>query len=138
MKKTGYVIDDSNGRLVLDVRRSGSCGDKCKTCKSSCEVKIMRVDVENKLGAKKGDLVSVKMKTDRLLGSTFLMYVMPIIFFVTGMAISYSFLGLKGDARDLVSFAVGAMFMAAAFVIVRKIGKRVKDDDLLDIEDIIG
>jgi sigma-E factor negative regulatory protein RseC len=120
MEKIGYVLSNDNGKVVLDVRRTGSCGDKCATCKSHCEVPAHRVILDNSLNAKKGDFVEVQMNPKSLIRSTFILYTIPLIGFVLGMVISSKYFITKGyENHELYTILVGFLSLAMTYVGIR-------------------
>jgi sigma-E factor negative regulatory protein RseC len=130
MEKFGVVIRSDDEFATLNVGRSASCGDKCATCSSHCEVPTIQVKVKNELSVRPGDTVQIGMSSGQLIGSTFIMYTVPLIFFVIGVVV-----GVLGLSRfltidaELVGILSGFIMMIISYLVIHHFGK--KQDDIL-------
>lgn len=120
MEKIGYVIAESNGKVILDLKRTGSCGDKCNTCKSHCEIPSVQVEMDNVLNVKRGDFVEVGMNTTELVKSAFIIYTIPLIMFILGISISVKVLQARGIINyEIYSLVIGLFVLAITFSAIR-------------------
>ena len=120
MEKVGYVIAERNGKVILDLKRTGSCGDKCKTCKSHCEIPSVQVEMDNVLNVKKGEFVEIGMNTTQLVKSAFIIYTIPLIMFVSGISISVKMLQARGIINyEIYSLLIGVFVLAITYIVIR-------------------
>lgn len=125
MEKIGYVIGERDGKVILDIKRTGSCGDKCSTCQSHCEVPSIQVEIDNSLLAKKGDFVQVGMQPKNLIKSTFIIYTIPLIMFILGMTVSVLYLKSVGVVNyELFGILIGFAVLALTFIAIRLVTER--------------
>ena len=103
----------------------------CKNCaaEGSCHVgednSSKLVEVHNHLAATIGDRVKIATSSRSFLQSSFLLYIVPLIFLVTGAAIGQLTAESLDNGLDsnVVSSITGVAFMAASFLMIR-IGSR--------------
>lgn len=128
MEKFGVVIQSDDEFATLNVGRSASCGDKCATCSSHCEVPTIQVKVKNELSVHPGDTVQIGMSSGQLIGSTFVMYTIPLIFFVLGIVI-----GVMGLSKvlpinpELLGILSGFVMMVISYLVIHHFGNRHGD-----------
>ncbi len=116
MKQYGVVIDVNEDRVTISVPRSSSCGENCGSCSGHCEISKMEIDIENTLYAQIGDRVEIESETKEILGAAFLVYILPIVALLIGVIITYGVMAkMNYESNDLVSLAVGLVFMALTF-----------------------
>jgi sigma-E factor negative regulatory protein RseC len=84
LEKTGIVIKTENKKALVQVIRTGSCGENCAMCKGGCNPTRQRVWVNNEADATVGETVSIEL-SDR--------YILAVAFF-----------GWRGGAAGLVSY----------------------------------
>lgn len=85
------------------------------------------VDVHNHLGADIGDRVRIATSTRSFLQSSFLLYIVPLIFLVTGAVIGQFLAEFLDNGLDsnVMSAVMGSTFMAGSFVILRLATRRL-------------
>ncbi|MBN2260534.1 MAG: SoxR reducing system RseC family protein [Clostridiales bacterium] len=140
MDKVGYVIGERNGRVILDVKKTGSCGEKCVTCQSHCEVPSVRVELDNNLMAKRGDFVELGMNPRNLVKSTFIMYTIPVVMFIAGLSIAIKYFEARGfENYELYGLIVGFVVLALTFVLIRVITDKLNKDkpSILEMKQIL-
>lgn len=116
MEKSGLVVKVEDKLAFVSVIRPSECGDKCDSCSGSCNIQSMVVQVENTLAAQVGDQVELKMLSANLVRLSFLMYTVPLVAFVIGVVVGYSFAPNLGLSSDLLGLAGGFMAMVLAYV----------------------
>ncbi len=125
MEKIGYVIGEKDGKVIVDLKRTGSCGDKCATCKSHCEIPSIRVEIDNSLHAKRGDFVEVVVKPRQLIRTSFIIYTIPLTMFILGMILSILWMRSAGVVNyELFGILIGFAVLALTFVFLRVVMER--------------
>ena len=73
------------------VTRGTACGGNCGSCESCMFQTELHVEARNLIQAKPGQKVVISSKSSRIFGAAFLVYIMPLLFFFAGYAVSRSF-----------------------------------------------
>jgi positive regulator of sigma E activity len=79
---------------------------------------LRQMEVEDEIGTEVGDLVEVSIPNQGIIKRSFLLYILPTIFFVGGMAFS-----LFKRLSELISLGVGFFSLSVAFFIIFLIDK---------------
>jgi len=140
MEKIGYVIGEKDGKIILDVKRTGSCGDKCKTCQSHCEVPSVQVTLDNHLHAKPGDFVEVGMQPANLIKTTFVIYTIPLIMFILSLSLGVAYFQKAGVANyEGPALLLGFGVLGLTFAVLRLIHNRTGEDgpSILEMKKIL-
>ena len=112
MKESGIVKSVSGDLCQVVVTRKSACGENCATCKGSCKLSDQVCTCKNLIGAKPGDRVEIEMDTKKVLKSAFLVYMFPIIIFLSAYFLSE---GLTEAARIAISLVVTILFFVSLF-----------------------
>ena len=85
MREEGVVIDTYGEFAKVEARRSASCeGCASKdTCKPDSNASMI-IEVINPVNARVGDRICFEVEAGTLLKSTFVIYLMPVIFILVG------------------------------------------------------
>jgi sigma-E factor negative regulatory protein RseC len=140
MEKIGYVIGEKEGKVIVDLKRTGSCGDKCASCKSHCEIPSIQVEIDNLLNAKSGDFVEVVLKPQQLIRTSFIIYTIPLIMFILGMTLSILLMKSAGVVNyELFGILIGFVILALTFVFMRIVMERREKErpSILKIQKIL-
>lgn len=130
------VSSIEDNKLQVLTSRTASCGD-CSSCGGGCEVETINLNINNKIDAQVGDFVEITYKSSSMLKVTGLLYIFPLIMMVLGVVLGYNLdLGIQGEAKDLVSFGFGIIFLAISLVVVNQIDRRFKNNNLLSVRKI--
>ncbi|MBN2793882.1 MAG: SoxR reducing system RseC family protein [Clostridia bacterium] len=114
MKKFGVVVHQNDNSAVLRIARSTSCGGNCNKCGSHCaEQSKIEINIENKLGAEIGDYVEVESTSKRILGTAFLVYIIPVLTLILGMLLSNK---IFNTSNELIALLFGLVMMFIAFI----------------------
>ena len=91
---------------VLHLRQSACSGDchKCSGCGAAQEGIVLTVD--NPIGAKTGDLVTIEAATGPVLRGAAVLYMMPLLLFFLGYALG-AVVWSKGGLVGCLSFLLG-------------------------------
>ena len=140
MKQKAIVKSLNGDRLEVFVVRSSGCGD-CSTC-GACEAKMVKLNFDNKVDAKAGDLIELDYKVSSMMKYSALLYLFPLAMLILGIVIGYSRFA-EGTYKELYSFLLGLALMLVAYFIVHNFDKEFKEDTLisikkLDWEDLIS
>ena len=93
---------------VTRVRESACSGDchKCAGCGAAKQT--MRLEAKNAIGAKPGDLVIIESDTASVLKGAALLYVLPLVTFLTGYIAGENLWG-RGILVGIAAFALGML-----------------------------
>ena len=97
---------DDGSAQVLHIRQSACSGDchKCSGCGAAQEGILLTVD--NPIGARPGDLVTIEAATGPVLRGAAVLYMMPLLLFFLGYALGAIAWG-KGGLVGCLSFLLG-------------------------------
>ena len=128
MNKTGRIIGVNQNRAIVQIDRTGECGDKCAGCSGGCDIPTIEVEVENTLDAKKGDYVNIVMEHKTLISSSFILYTIPLIAFILGV-----FIGVKssnyymfGD-DEIIGLITGFLALIITYSLISFLTRSLKD-----------
>lgn len=126
MEQTGIVINKDGKYIDIVAMRESACGSDCSTCPAKCsESKACTVRALNSVNAQVGDRVSLEMNTKAVLSYICLVYGLPLLFFMVGVAVSSMFLkNYNSEKYQLYSLIIGIILMSIAFIIIKRIDKR--------------
>ena len=125
----GIVLRTESEAAWVKTTRSSAC-EGC-TARGSCHTmgggQEMEVKALNPAGAKAGDRIVLSFETRSLLKATFLIYVLPIIFLITGAAFGQVLAPRLGLSSATLSVLFGfAFFFSAVFIIKARANKMAK------------
>ena len=132
MKEEGFVKSVSGELCEVIVKRKSACGENCASCKAGCEAKEHLCIAKNLVGAKVGDKVFLEMDSKKVLKSAFLVYILPILAFLTVFVVA----GEQG-LNESMSALCAAGGSVIAFLCVSMYAKRKKSDYIPDVIEII-
>lgn len=121
MEEHGVVMQKKEHIAVIRATRTGGC-DSCaskKSCHSAGaadnEVLIEALDP---IGVKVGDRVAFSVSAGAVLKAGFLLYMLPVAFFIAGLVLGQTVLAgaLPAYNADLVTGMTGLVFLVAAFL----------------------
>ena len=98
------------------VTRMTACGGNCGSCESCMLQSEVKTLAKNHVSASPGQRVLIESRSSAVFGAVFLVYVMPLVFFLIGYAAAY-LSGLREGLCILCSFAglgVGALILVAS------------------------
>jgi len=128
MVSSGYVKEvKSNGTAVVVFKRESACGGNCASC-SGCAASELEAIVVNKIGASRGDYVTVKSETKDVLLSAFILYMVPVFIFIAAYLIFEKF----GNTAALIA---AALCFLLSFVFAKIRGRKI--DGNVKITEII-
>lgn len=126
MKECGVVLKVMDQKAVVNIKRRSACGH-CKACEMGrSDVKEMNVIAKNEIGAEVDDNVNIIMDTPDVLRAALIVYVIPLIALVAGVALG-TFLAKKFNLEaDLIGIITGLIFLVPSYLIVRRLDKKLE------------
>ena len=130
MNQQGFILEivDDNTAIMI-MQRHAACASCGKCTKLSSECQDLVVEVDNAIGAKKGDYVEVSMESVRVLKATVLVYLVPLICLLSGTILTYYILNLVKYSRqiDIISGIVGLVCTFISYLILKKNDDKFKE-----------
>lgn len=124
MNRTGIVKAIKGDEVIIELVRHSACGD-CGMCGHSHESKCVEVKATNNIGATVGEEVMVEMPDQNLVKVAMVVYTVPLIALIVGVMLGNLMITqMQGQEKELMSFAVGAVFMAGTFFWVKHYDKK--------------
>ncbi|WP_343344551.1 SoxR reducing system RseC family protein [Terrisporobacter petrolearius] len=123
MNQQGFIIDIVDNRTAkMIMQRHSACASCGKCSKLSSECQDLVVEVDNSIGAKKGDRVEVSMESVQVLKATMLAYLVPLIFLLAGTILTYYILDLIkfSGPIEVISGVVGLICTGISYLLLRK------------------
>lgn len=125
----GIITGTAESMAWVKTVRSKSC-DSCDS-KDSCaeggKSREMVVQVENSINAKTGDRVVIGFDSAPMLQLSFVLYIFPVIFLITGAVLGQNFASNMGMDESAASILAGLAFFALSFGVVRLFNNRFAD-----------
>ena len=122
----GIITGTARTMAWVKTIRSKSC-DSCESkdsCAESSKPREMIVQVENSLNAKAGDRVVIGFDAAPMLKLSFMLYILPVIFLISGAVIGQHLSPAMNMDESPASILVGLAFFALSFVVVRLFNNR--------------
>ena len=111
-----------NGMAEIAVTRMTACGGNCGSCESCMLQSEVKTLAKNLVSAQPGQRVLIESRSSAVFGAIFLVYVMPLVFFLLGYGAA-SLVGLREGLCILCSF-IGLAFGALLLVLSQKRKKK--------------
>ncbi len=128
IEETGSVVELKGKQIAVVLCQKSSFCQNCaamRSCQSGSDDRSMLVEAFNPIGAEVGDRVKIVTSSKTFLQSSFLLYIVPLIFLLVG-AVSGRVVGSfleTGPNPDLLAALLGVAFLAASFLVIR-VGSR--------------
>lgn len=121
MNQQGFIIDIVDNRTAkMIMQRHSACASCGKCSKLSSECQDLLVEVDNSIGAKKGDRVEVSMESVKVLKATMLAYLVPLIFLLVGTILTYYILNLIKFSGSIEVISGFNLYWSILFIIEKK------------------
>ncbi len=125
MEEEGVVVRLENEFAIIHAERGSSC-EGCSS-KSTChslsgtDNKIMEMKARNEMVAVVGDRVKVAIDSIIFLKSSFLVYIVPLLFMIMGgiAGDSYARKYMPGSDPDLVAGGAGVICLIVSFLLIK-------------------
>lgn len=124
IEEVGSIVELRGRDIAVVLCQKSSFCENCAAegvCHVGDDSSSKLVEVHNHLAADIGDRVKIATTTRSFLQSSFLLYIVPLIFLVTGAIVGQSAAGIidGGFDSNVASALTGTLFMAASFFILR-------------------
>lgn len=129
MNQQGFIIDIVDNRTAkMIMQRHSACASCGKCSKLSSECQDLVVEVDNSIGAKKGDRVEVSMESVKVLKATMLAYLVPLIFLLVGTILTYYILNLIkfSGSIEVISGVVGLICTGISYLLLKRNDNKFK------------
>ncbi|MCY6355762.1 SoxR reducing system RseC family protein [Clostridium sp. ZS2-4] len=125
MTEIGY-IDSIQGECASVVfQRKSACGGNCGSCKGGCESASHVTEIQNTIGANKGDRVRVSIEEKTFNKMVLLVYVFPLVMMVLGIGIgTVVFKGAGYANYEMFSFLLGMMLLTVSYLILNVLSRK--------------
>ena len=123
-----------NNMAEVAVTRTTACGGNCGSCESCIFQSELKAFAKNCVSARPGQKVLIESKSSKVFSAALLVYILPLVFFLSGFAIAYC-LGAGEGVCVTVSFA--ALALGAAVVVVSQRVRKNKNPITFDIVELI-
>jgi len=121
MRQTAKVVALQGERAQVEVIRRSACGGECGSCHGcdGLEDRPVAVWANNEIGAQMGDQVTVESRSAALLGTAFVVYLLPFLFLFFGY-----FLASNQGLSEGYSIGAGGIGFLIALLLVRLLNHR--------------
>ncbi len=124
IEEVGSIVELKGKNVAVVLCQKSSFCENCAAegvCHVGDDNSSKLVEVHNHLAADIGDRVKIATSTRSFLQSSFLLYIVPLIFLVTGAVIGQFLAEFLDNGLDsnVLSAIMGSAFMAGSFVILR-------------------
>lgn len=113
--RSGKVMSTAEGRVVVRFMRSDACGH-CNACFSLGSHEA-DVELDNPLGARVGDVVSIELKGSGMVRASLIMYGLPLLGLLAGVVVGAQW-------GDLYAAVGGILLCAGTYFILRGLEPR--------------
>lgn len=121
MAEIGTVKEVKGKELVISMQRQEACG-KCRACIQGMQEQEMIMNAENRCGATVGQKVEVMLEESQFLKAVFIMYGIPLIALLAGLALGY----VASGESEVVAMISGFVALAITYGLIRSQEKRFK------------
>lgn len=126
MLETVKVIQTVGTTAKVVMERGALCGD-CGKCMVGRKNLTVTAVVKNEIGAKVGDSVLAEMTLGGVLSASAIMYGVPLVFFLIGCFIGYSFVGnFIGINENIASVLTAFVLLALSYIPIKILDKNGK------------
>ena len=127
MVERGTVVGINGGDVDVMFKRTSACG-KCCACGMMVGSDEMTIPLKNTIGATMGDKVIVEFSGKKSLKSSVIVYVFPLVFFVVGILLGYSFgnVVFPNILLEYAAMILGLVLMGVVFLIIRLLEPKFK------------
>jgi positive regulator of sigma E activity len=135
LKEIGKVVEINNDIATVELSADQQTCKSCPTHNLCGLIPLMRkVRALNSKGARIGDLVEIDLKKQTSLKIVFLVYIVPLIMFFTGVLIAS---GL--NKSQTIQLLTGSLFFVATFIALYLLNKKISKlpDNLSKMEKVI-
>lgn len=122
------------GMAEVAVKRTTACGGNCGSCESCVFENQMKTPALNRLQAQPGQKVMIESQSSKIFKAAFLVYVLPLLFFLAAYAIAAAF-HLSETACMISSFC--GLLLGAVILVLSQKHRKGKDEITFEIIQIL-
>lgn len=140
MKECGLVLEVMDHKAVVNIKRKSACG-QCKACEMGrSDVKEINIVAKNDIGAQVDDNVNIIMDTPDVLKAAIIVYLIPLVALVSGVALGTFIAKIKGLPSDWTGIITGLLFLGVSYIYVRTQDKKLAETKKYEpiITEILG
>ena len=133
MTEEGKVVDVKEKTAIVSISRSDRC-DGCTACKifSDGKDEILQLQAKNTINAEVGDKVIVEVSAKRVITSSMLVFIFPVIALFIGYLIGYNLLDTHLSnflSKEGSGVATAFLFLFLTFLILLIIDRTISKGD---------
>ncbi len=129
ISEQGIVESTNKKSAFIKITKSSSCKHCSEQDSCSVSQRNMIIQVENKLDAKKGDMVEVSVPEGTFIKLSLMVYMFPVAALMVGAFLG-NFLSMALKTDPSVTAAVtGALFLVVSFLVLKAFDKKKRSGD---------
>ena len=79
MVQKAKVLEKKEDMMKVEAVRNGACSSNCASCKGcAAGQKKIIIDIPDDENAKKGDVINIEVESSKVLGLSYITYIVPI------------------------------------------------------------
>ena len=122
MIQKAKVLEKKQDMMKVEVVRNGSCSSNCASCKGcAAGQKKIIIDIPDDENTKKGDVINIEVESSKILGLSYITYIVPIF----TLFIGYYFGAKVSETMGIIGAFVG---LAVPIPMLVAISKKLKDN----------
>jgi len=131
-KECGLVTEVSSGKVKVESAPDAGCASCAArgSCMTGAEQRVKAIWITNTLSAVKGDTVFYGVEEKGVVMGAMLLYLMPVLFLITGGIIAPQMSLFEGMDPELASAIGGVTFLVVSFLLIRVISGFFNRKDL--------
>jgi len=125
MKEQGTVTEIKGNKVVVEIKRSAACRG-CRACYRGGNDRML-IEVENCVGAKVGDKVSLDVNSKSLLIAFSTVFMIPLFFLIIGFFLGNFLANLTnvGFNPQSFGFIMSLVFLGLSYLLIKKIDEKM-------------
>lgn len=120
MREVGEVIDIKDRIATIKIKRTSSCGS-CTACGMAKNQDEILLKVSNQLDANPGDLVELDLESMSVLKASAIVYIIPLLFLILGVAMGYWLAGRVSGNPELYGAIGGILLTILSFIGIKAV-----------------
>lgn len=124
--ETGTVIEKSFNTYKIKLKRTEAC-EGCHSCTFGKNNSYMIMEAVSDIDVNEGDCVRIQRIESSKTIAGFLMFILPLIFFLAGFNLSNviinSLSAIENDIRDFINILCGILFFSFPLIILKILSK---------------
>lgn len=118
MAEIGQVMEKQGDLIKVKLQRHDAC-NHCNACTMGVDTEEMILEVENLCKAKAGDLVEIHLEESNFLQAVMIMYIVPLLGLLAGIAIGYGIGNAVGINSEVTALVIGFLLLAGTYLFIK-------------------